>query len=97
MINIIFREGNKHVDPLAVSYEGRLNEFKNIMQEGFVKLVCPNHASKGHATVLIDLALGSSEWDIFDHCCPDFCDEIINEIPYPWNHAPRLKWLDSAA
>ncbi len=97
MINIMFREGNKHVSPVLDLRRELLNKLSNVTESNVWKLSCPTHKSRSRATLLIDVAEGSSEWNIVDFCCEDFCHEISNGMPHPWNHRPGMRTLERAA
>ncbi len=97
MINIMFREGNRHVSPVLELRRDLLIKLNNVTESNVWRLSCPTHKSRSHATLLIDVAKGSAAWDIVDFCCEDFCHEITNRMPHPWNHRPGMRRLERAA
>ncbi len=94
MINIMFREGNKDVGPLMSHRRELLSKLMNVTESKVWRLNCPTHKSRSRATILLDVSDGSTEWDLVDFCCEDFCREITNGMPHPWNHRPGTKRIE---
>jgi len=97
MINILFREGNKHVSPILDLRRELLNKLSNVTESNVWRLNCPTHRSRSRATLVIDVAEGSDEWDVMDFCCEDFRREITTIMPHPWNHPPGIRKFEQAA
>ncbi len=86
MVNLIFREGNRHVDPSWGTQPSLARKCAAMTNNHVSKLTCPIHKARSRATLLVDVAAGSEAWDIVDYCCEDFCDMIAKQVPPPWNH-----------
>ena len=97
MINMIFRDGNRHVDPARDLEPELIGKFAGLSRGKEQRFVCPTHKSRSHATILVNVAPGSKECDIVDFCCEDFCREIRSGMPYPWNQLRSSRRLETAA
>ncbi|HEY9167167.1 MAG TPA: hypothetical protein VIS48_13510 [Candidatus Kryptonia bacterium] len=96
MVNLIFREGNRHV-VLSNLPADQSVKITNLAETRIHKFNCPVHKSHSRATLLIDIADGSGEWNIVDYCCEEFYHEISSGMPFPWDRPPGIRRLNRAA
>ncbi len=83
MINLIFREGNRHVDPVWETQPTLVESCKSVMESKVSRLSCPIHKHGARATLLVDVSHGNESWDVADYCCEKFCRTISDKMPYP--------------
>lgn len=97
MINLIFREGNRHVDPVWDTRPSLVRSCTTIVESKVSRLSCPNHRSRSRATLLVDVRPGSTSWGITDFCCERFCQIISQNMPHPWKQSHASEQLDQVA
>lgn len=97
MVNLIFRDGNRHVDPVWDTRPALIDSFRSIMESKVSRLSCPSHKSRCKATLLIDVRSGSTSWDIADFCCEHFRRTIKDNMPYPYKNSAVSGELGRAA
>ena len=97
MINLIFREGNRHVDPVWDKRPEFIDSCRSVLNSKVSHLTCPAHRSGSRATLLIDVRPGSESWEVVDYCCERIRAAIAERMPYPPNHPSATRHLDRAA
>ncbi len=83
MVNLILKEGNRHVDP---SWDARpviVEISKSMAQSRIQRLNCPVHKSQSRATLLLDVGSGRVSWQILDYCCESFRRTLAQKMPKP--------------
>lgn len=83
MINLIFREGNRHVDPVWDTRPALVESCRNVTDNRISRLTCPTHKHGTRATLLVDVSHGNESWDLVDYCCERFRHIISEKMPYP--------------
>ncbi len=97
MINLVFKEGNKHVDPVWEKRPEFIQGCKSWLDSKVSHLACPTHRSGSRATLLIDVRPGLESWEVVDYCCERIRTAIAEKMPYPSNYPAATRHIDRAA
>ncbi len=97
MINLIFREGNRHVDPVWDKRPEFIESCRSVVNSKVSLLACPVHRSASRATLLIDVRPGRESWEIVDYCCERIRAAIAEKMPYPSDYPSATRRFDRAA
>lgn len=81
MVNLILKDGNRHVDPLWDTRPVIVEILRTVTGSRVPRLTCPAHKSQSRATLLMDVKAGKGSWQILDFCCESFCRAIAERMP----------------
>ncbi len=89
MVKLIFKDGEKYVDPNVGLQPPMFERFRDVMNGALASLGCPNHGASSYATLMVNVDYDDSNWEIMDFCCTDFSRIVEAEMPFPWSRARR--------
>jgi hypothetical protein len=90
MLNFVYTDGERRVDPLTVSVDDRamFESMERGMRRRAEHLECPRHHNLGKITIALRVGDNRHGWDILESCCSDFKTLVRPQI-IPWWDFPK--------